>query len=165
MYSFRKNWELDLTLWHIYCSLLQPVVVYNFSEIRSTFPVLFWDFIADSWWLCGMVSIFLIRKAKFDWFLHETGLLDWLFFLQYLLQSFWCWKNSAKITNFSFLNLFLHFLHRVVVKHFRIFVTVMWCKFCCLLKFSAWGTYKIILLILSCGILLAWFSMLEINSI
>ena len=109
-----------------YCSLLQPVVVYNFSEIESTFSVPFGDYVADCWWLRGMVSICLIGKGEYDWFLHEyVGLLlDWLIFLLYLLQSVCCPKYSAKTTNFSILNPFLHFLHPFVLKYFRIFVTV-----------------------------------------
>ena len=39
MYSFGENWEKNHNL--PYCSLLKSVVVYNFSEIESTFPVLF----------------------------------------------------------------------------------------------------------------------------
>ena len=34
-----------------YCSMLQPVVVYNFSEIESTFSVQFRDYVANCWWL------------------------------------------------------------------------------------------------------------------
>ena len=88
-------------------------------------------------------------------------LLDWLICLLWL-QSVCCLKYSTKATNFSILNLFLHFL---LSWNLRIFVTVMWSKFYCLLKFSRTGTWKGILLILSCGVLLAWFSMLEITSI
>ena len=107
-----------------YCSSLQPVVVYNFSE--STFSVPFGDYVTDYWWLCGMVSICLIGKGEYDWFLREYEglLLDWIIFLLYLLQSISCSKSSAKTTNFSILNLFLHFLHPFVLKYFRIFVTV-----------------------------------------
>ena len=109
-----------------YCSSLQPVVVYNFSEIESTFSVPFGDYVADCWWLRGMVSICLIGKSEYNWFLHEYEglLLDWLIFLLYLLQSVCCSKYSAKTTNFSILNPFLHFLHPFVLKHFRTFVTV-----------------------------------------
>ena len=39
MYSFRENWEIIFTNL-TYCSSLQPVVVFNFSEIESTFPVI-----------------------------------------------------------------------------------------------------------------------------
>ena len=49
-----------------YCSLLQSLVVYNFTEIESTFPVPFWDYVADCLWLRDMVSIYLIRKGKYD---------------------------------------------------------------------------------------------------
>ena len=109
-----------------YCSSLQPTVVYNFSEIESTFSVPFGDYVADCWWLRGMVSICLIGKSEYNWFLHEYEglLLDWLIFLLYLLQPVCCSKYSAKTTNFSILNPFLHFLHPFVLKYFRIFVTV-----------------------------------------
>ena len=119
-----------------YCSSRQPVVVYNFREIKSTFPLPFWDCVADYWWLHGMVSICLIRKGKQDWFLHEGLLLYWLIFLLYLLQSVCCSKNSAKTTNLSILNLSLHFLHQFVRKHFRMFATVIRSKFHFLPKFS-----------------------------
>ena len=94
-----------------YCFSLQSVVVYNFTEIESTFPVPFWDYVADCLWFRDMVSICLRRKRKQDWFLNEGLLLDWLIFLLYLLQFVWCSKYSAKTTNFLFWNLFLHFLH------------------------------------------------------
>ena len=54
-----------------YCSSLQPIVVYNFSEIESTFSVSLRNYMADCWWLCVMVSICLIGKGVYDWFLHE----------------------------------------------------------------------------------------------
>ena len=150
-----------------YCSSLQPVVVYNLNEIESTFPLPLWDYVANCWWLCGMVSICLIKKGKYDLFFHEGLLLDWLIFPLFLLQSVCCSKYSAKKTNFSILNLFLHFLlHPFVLKHFRIFVTAMRSKFHCLLaKVFHEVNLEGNLLILSCGVLLAWFSMLEINSI
>ena len=108
-----------------YCSSLEPVLLYNFSKIESTIPVAFWDYVDDSSWLRGMVYTCLIRKVKYDWFLHEGLLLDWLIFLLYLLQSVCFSKYSAKTTNFSTLNLFFHSLHPFVLKHFRIFVNVM----------------------------------------
>ena len=147
------------------CSSLQPVVVYNFSEIESTFTVPFWDYLADCWWLRGMFSICLIRNEIRLTPAQRTS--PWLdIFLLYLLQYICCSKYSAKTTNFSIFNLFLHFLHPFVLKNFRNFVTVIQPKFHWLLKtFSTGGTRKRILLILSCGVLLAWFNMLEISSI
>ena len=108
-----------------YCCSLQSAVVYSFSEIGSTFPVLFWHYVANCLWLPGMVSICSIGKCKYDWFLHEGLLFDWLIFLLYLLQFACCSKYSAKTTNVLFLNLFLHFLHQLVLKNLRIFVTVI----------------------------------------
>ena len=108
-----------------YCSSFQSVVVYNFTEFESTFPVLFWDYLADCLWLLDMVSICLMRKGKKDCFLDEGLLLDWLIFLLYLLQFVCCSKYSAKTTNFLFWNLFLHFLHPAPLQHLRIFVTVI----------------------------------------
>ena len=104
-----------------YCSLLQPIVVYNSSEIESTFPLFFLK-LRDR---RLMVSICFIRKDKYDWFPHEGLLLDWLILLLYLLQSVCCSKYSAKTASFSVLNVPLHLLHQFVWKHFRIFVTVM----------------------------------------
>ena len=75
--------------------------------------------------------------------LHEgLLLLHLLIFLLYLLKSVYCSKYSAKITNFSILNVFLRFLHQFAWKHFRIFVTVMRSKFHFLLKFSTRGILK-----------------------
>ena len=109
-----------------YCSSLKIVIIYNFSEIERTFSVLFEDYVADCWWFRGMVSICLIGKDQYDWFLYEyEGLfLDWLIFLLHLLQSVCCSKYSAKTTHFSILNPFFHFLHPLVLKHFRIFIAV-----------------------------------------
>ena len=59
-----------------YCSSLQLVVVYNFSEIKSTFPVPFWDYVANCWWPHGVVSICFVGKSEYDWFLHKTS--PWL---------------------------------------------------------------------------------------
>ena len=86
-----------------YCSSLQPIVVYNFSEIESTFSVPFGNYVADCWWLRGMVSICLIGKGEYGWFFHEyLGLLlDWLIFLLYLLQSVCCPKSIKSISLFS----------------------------------------------------------------
>ena len=109
------------------------------------------------------VSICLIRKSKSDGFLHEELLLDWLIFL--LLEFVCCSKCFPKTTNLLLLNLFLHFLHPLVLKHLRIFVTVMQSNSTAFqLKFSTRVTYKIISLVLSCGFQLARFSILEINS-
>ena len=109
-----------------YCSSLQVLVVYNFSETGKTFSVSFGDYVTDCWWLHDMVSIYLIRKGEYDWFLQEyVGLLlDWLIFLLCLLEFLCCTKYSAKATNFSILNPFLHFLHLFFLKYFRIFVPV-----------------------------------------
>ena len=96
-------------------------------------------------------------KGKYDRFLNKGFLFDWLIFLPYLLQSVYCSEYSAKTTNFSILNLFLHFLHSLLLKHFIIFVTAMRSKFHCLLKFSTRGFWKGILLILSSSVLLAWY--------
>ena len=127
-----------------YCSSLQPVAIYNFSEIESTFPMPFWDYVVNCWGFRGMVSICFIGKGEFDWFLHEYEglLLDWLIF-------FYICCNMSAAQNI--LNPFLHFLHPVVLKYFRIFVTVpnaTHAVFHCPLKFSTRQTLKRILLIL-----------------
>ena len=101
--------EINLTVCYTApCFNLQ--FVYNFPEIESTFPVPFWNYVADYLCLCAMVSICLIRKGKYDLFLHKGLLLDWLFFLLYLLQSVFSSQYSAKTTNFSFLNLFISYI-------------------------------------------------------
>ena len=112
-----------------YCFSLQSVVVCNFTEIESTSPVPFWNYVANCLWLCHMVSVCLIKKGKYDWFLHEGLLLNWLISFLYPLQFVCCSKYSAKKTNFLFLNLFFHFLHPFVLKHLRIFVTIMQSNF------------------------------------
>ena len=45
----------------IYCSLLH--VVYNFTEIKSNFPAPFWDYVTSTWYLCGVVSVSLMRSC------------------------------------------------------------------------------------------------------
>ena len=124
MNSFRESWEINLK-YLTYYSSLQPVVVYNFSEIKSTFSVPFGNYVADCWWLLGMVSICLIGKGECSWFLHEyEGLLiDWLIFLLCLLQSVCC-SNLKSISSFP---------TSVCPEIFRIFVTVPWCE----LRFTA----------------------------
>ena len=119
-----------------HCSSLQPEVVYNFSEIQSTFKVtatgfeptttlLFSNFVAECLNLHGMVSISLKRTVKYEYSSTKGIILDLLIFLLYILESGCCSKYSGKTTNFSILNLFLHFLHLLIIKHNRIFVTVM----------------------------------------
>ena len=93
--------------------------------------------------------------------LHKGLLLDLLIFLLYMLQSAYCSKYSAMTTNFYILNVFLRFLHQFVWKHFRIFVTVMRSISS---KVFHEGNFEENF-ILSCGLLLAWFNMLDINSI
>ena len=41
------------------------------------------------------------KECKYDWFLDEGLLLDWLTFLLYLLQSVYCLKYSPKYYLFS----------------------------------------------------------------
>ena len=111
-----------------YCSSLQPVVVYNFREIESTFSVPFlklrgWLLIAPWHGFHLFENEMKIRLIP----LQEGLLLDLLIFL--LLQSVCCLEYFAKTTNFSILNVFLPFLHQFVRTHFRIFVTVMRSKF------------------------------------
>ena len=162
MYSFRENCEINHIIWH---------AVPRFNPQLFTISVK-WRVLlqcrsemADCCWPGCMVSICLIRKCKYDLFLVEGLLRDWLIFLLYLLQSVCSKKFSGKTANFSILNIFLRFLYLFVLKYFRIFVNIMRSKFHCLPKFSTQGTQKGILLILLCSVLLAWFSMLEISSI
>ena len=116
MYSFRENWKINLTIWHT----LPHFNLWLFTiSVKSK---VFFQCCSGIMWPCGMVSIYLVRKGKYDWSLHEGLLLDWIIFLLYLLQFVGCSKCSAKTTNFSALNLFLHFLQGFVLKPFRIFV-------------------------------------------
>ena len=113
-----------------YCSSLQPVVVYNFWEIQSTFSVPFLKLRGPLLIACGMVSICLIRKYKYDWFFSTKDFFICLFFF------YICCTLS-----------FVHNIlprQQIVWKHFRIFVTVTRSKFHPLLKFSTRGTLKII---------------------
>ena len=145
-----------------YCSSLQPVVVYNFREIESTFSVPFLK-------LRGRLLIapwhgfhLFDKEMKIRLIpLQEGLLLDLLISL--LLQSVCCSKYSAK-TNFSILNVFSRFLHQFVRTHFRILATVMRPKFLFLLaKVFHEGNFEENFL--SCGLSPPWFNMLEINSI
>ena len=126
-----------------YCSLLQLVVVYNFREIESNFSVLFLK-LRGRLLIAPWHGFHLFDKEMLIWLipLHEGLLLHLLIFLLYPLKSVYCSKYSAKITNFSILNVFLRFLHQFAWKHFRIFVTVMRSKFHLLIKFSTRGTLK-----------------------
>ena len=120
-----------------YCSLLESVIVYNITEIESIFPVPFWDYVADCLWLRDMVSIFWWGKVNRSDSSVKDFFLDWFIFLLYLLQFICCSIYSAKTTNFLFWNLFLHFLHLLVLKHLRIFVIVIQSNFTAFyLKFS-----------------------------
>lgn len=44
-----------------YCSSLQPVAFYNFSEIDSTFLASFWCYVTGSWKLGRFGSVYLMR--------------------------------------------------------------------------------------------------------
>ena len=102
MYSFRENLEINLSF--SYAALrFNPQFVYNFTEIESTFPVLLWDYVADCLWLHGMISICLISKRKYDWFLQEGLLLDWLNFLLYLQTICLLFKIFCQDNKFFFL--------------------------------------------------------------
>ena len=119
-----------------YC-FFQLVVVYSFSEIESTFPVLFLK-------LCDRLLIAQWHGFHYLFDTTDSSTKDFslicLFFFYICCNLSAVQKNSAKTTNFSILNVFLRFLHQFVRKHFRIFVTVMRSKFHFLLKFSTRGT-------------------------
>ena len=118
MYSFKRNWEINLKICHTV-----PRFNTKFTGIESTFPVPFLIYMANCSWFFGMVSIGLIRKGKDDWFLHKGHLLDWLIFVLYLLP-FVCYSKYFALAIFS-LNLVLFFLHPFVVKYLIIFVMVI----------------------------------------
>ena len=92
MYSFRENWEINLTICHTVprlnpqlstISVKSKVMFQCRSEI--TWPTVY-SFVA---WF----PFVFIRKGKDDWFLHEGLLLDWLIFFLYCLQ-FVCQGNK-----------------------------------------------------------------------
>ena len=117
------------------CSCVQ--FQWNRKYLPSTVLKIAWLTVDGS---VAWFSICLIRKGKYDWFLLKGLLFDWLIVFLYLLQSVCFSKYSAKTTNFSILNVFLHFLHHFAREHFKIFVTVLRSKFQFLLKFSKRGT-------------------------
>ena len=82
---------------------LQSVVVYEFTKIESNFPVPFWDYVANCLWLHGMVSICLLRKGKYDWFLREglLPLIDSFFF--YICCNFPAAQNLLQDNKFFIL--------------------------------------------------------------
>ena len=146
-----------------YCSSLQPVVVYNFREIEITFSVSFLKLrgrrLIAPWHGFHLFD----KEMKIRLIpLQEGLLLDLLIFL--LLQSVCCSKYSAKTTDFSVLNVFLHFLHQFLRTHFGIFVTVMRSK-CHFLQAKVFHEGNFEENFLSCGLSPPWFNMLEINSI
>ena len=47
-----------------YCSLLQPLLIYNFSEIESIYPTSFQDFVTSPLQFCATVSIGLMSPAR-----------------------------------------------------------------------------------------------------
>ena len=80
MGGFRSSYLLIPFGFFSYHKKEKALLSFTFTEIKSSFPVPFWDYVADCLWLRGMVSISLIRKGKYEWFLHEGRFLDWLFF-------------------------------------------------------------------------------------
>ena len=130
MYGFRENWEINITICHsvpffnlqwLFANSLRSTVLFQ-CHSENTWPTLMalWH---GFHWFAKEMYIQLI-PPRFEGLLH-----DWLIFILYLLQ-FACYsKYSAKTTNFLFLNLFLDFLHPLVRKHLRIFVTIMQSNF------------------------------------
>ena len=57
----------------ILCSSFQHVVVYNFSEIESTFSISFWDKVTDHWYLRDTVSVCLMRSPFRNFFNTYAG--------------------------------------------------------------------------------------------
>ena len=85
-----------------YCSLLQAAVVHSFRKIKSAFPVPFWDYVADCWWLHGMVSICLIRKGS-------------------LLRLIPHWRASHLLANFSSISAAIHLLFKIFCQDNNVF--------------------------------------------
>ena len=93
------------------------IVSEKIGKYISQFPILFLP-------LCDMVSICLIRKGKYDWFLHKGFSLIGLFFFCICCNLSVAQNILPKQKDFLFLNLFIHILHPFVLKHLIIFVTV-----------------------------------------
>ena len=120
-------------------SSIQPAVVYNFSKIESTFPVPFLK-LRGQLLMAPWHGFHLFDKERqiYNWFFHEGLFLDWLFFF-----SICCDLSAVEnILPRQILNLFLHFLHPFVLKHFRIFVAVMRYKFHCHLVFQGGNLHE-----------------------
>ena len=90
--SFRENWEINITICHtvprfnlqLFTNSLKSKVVFQCCS-KIMWPTVL---------LRGMVSICLLMKGKYDWFLQEGLLLDRLIFLLYLLLKIFCQDNK-----------------------------------------------------------------------
>ena len=112
-----------------YCSSLQSVVVYNFTEIESTFPVPFWDYVADCLWLRDMVSICLMRKDKWtDSSTKDFSLIGLVFF--YICCNLSVAQNILPRQKIFYSEVcsFISYI-QLVLQHLGIFVTVMQSNF------------------------------------
>ena len=149
----------------LYCSSLQLVVCLQFPWNQKYFSSVVLR-------LCG--QLFMALWHGFHLFNKERsiGLIP-------------PWRTSPWLTNLSSISATICLLFKIFcqdnkfffLKSISLFPTSVcpeisqnfcYCNtiyFYCLLKFSTRGTWKEILLILSCGAFLARFSMLEINSI
>ena len=96
-----------------YCSSFQPIVLRNRNrKYKVKSKILFQCCSEITWPTVDIIAfIYLIRKGKYNWFLHEEPLLDLLLFLLYLVQSICCFKYNVKIINLSILILFFYSLN------------------------------------------------------
>ena len=165
MYSFRDNWEMKLRICHtapcfnpylFTISLKLKVLFQCHSEITS--PTVY-----------GSVAWFpFVGQGKVnrtDSSIKEFFLIGSFFF--YICCNLSVAQNILPRQQgfYSNISFFISCI-LLLLKHLRIFVIVMRSDFTIFqLKFSMRVAQKKILLILSCGSQLAWFRMLEINSI
>ena len=123
MYSFRENWEINFTICH---------TVPRFTPQLSTISLK-----SNALFQCHSEITWLTVNHSLTWFpfvwygkVNRTDSSTKDFSLIGSFFFYICWnspvsKYSTKTTNFLFLNLFLHFLYPLVLKHLRIFITVM----------------------------------------
>ena len=87
-------------------------------------------------------TLFLTLTQNTQKYLSSTivRLLGWMFIAPWhdfhMFESCVLAAVSSILPRHQILNLFLHFLNPFVMKHHRIFVTVMWSKFHCHVRFS-----------------------------
>ena len=114
-----------------YSPSLQSVVAYNFTEIQSTFPVPFWDKVAH-WAHDGSVAWFPFvwwgKVNRTDSSTKDFSLIGSFFF--YICCNLSVVQNIPPWQEIFYSKIyFLIFYIPLVLKHLRIFVTMMQSNF------------------------------------